>query len=79
MQTPPSRARWLQETRKMRFEKAFGGWQEGRLTEEEAARVLGVHERTCRRYVDGYHEEGLQGLIDKRLAQVSQRRSRSMR
>jgi hypothetical protein len=45
-------AEWLQETRKMRFEKAYGGWQRGRLTQEEAAQLLGVCERTFRRYID---------------------------
>ena len=32
----------LQEARKMRFEEACGGWQGRRLTQEEAARLLGV-------------------------------------
>jgi transposase len=53
------RAEWLQETRKMRFEEAYGGWQGGRLTQEEAARLLGVCERTFRRYIDRYEDEGL--------------------
>ena len=35
------RTEWLQETRKMRFEEAYGGWQDGRLTQEEAARIVG--------------------------------------
>jgi transposase len=69
------RAEWLQETRKMRFEEAYGGWQGGRLTQEEAARLLGVCERTFRRYIDRYEDEGLDGLIDKRLNQVSHRRA----
>lgn len=69
------RSEWLQETRKMRFEEAYGGWQKGRLTQEEAARLLGVCERTFRRYIDRYEEEGLDGLIDKRLNQVSHRRA----
>jgi len=69
------RAEWLQETRKMRFEEAYGGWQNGRLTQEEAASLLGVCERTFRRYIDRYEDEGLDGLIDKRLNQVSQRRA----
>lgn len=59
----------------MRFEEAYEGWQGGRLRQEEAARLLGVCERTFRRYIDRYEEEGLQGLIDKRLEQVSQRRA----
>ena len=69
------RVEWLQETRKMRFEEAYGGWQGGRLTQEEAARLLGVCERTFRRYIDRYEDEGLDGLIDKRLNQVLQRRA----
>lgn len=69
------RTEWLQETRKMRFEEAYGGWQTRRLTQEEAAKLLGVCERTFRRYLDRYEDEGLDGLIDKRLMQVSYRRA----
>jgi len=69
------RSEWLQETLKMRFEEAYDGWQNGRLRQEEAARLLGVCERTFRRYIDRYEDEGLEGLIDKRLNQVSQRRA----
>ena len=32
-----SRAEWLQETRRMRFEEAYDGWTGSRLTQEEAA------------------------------------------
>ncbi len=35
----------LQEIRKMRFEEAYEGWSEGRLTQACAARILGVCER----------------------------------
>lgn len=59
----------------MRFEEAYFGWQERRLTQEEAARLLGVCERTFRRYIDRYEDEGLEGLIDHRLNQVSHRRA----
>ena len=69
------RTEWLQETRKKRFEEAYGGWQQGRLTQEEAARLLGVCERTFRRHIDRYEDEGLDGLIDKRLNQLSHRRA----
>ena len=69
------RTELLQEIRMMRFEEAYGAWAEGRLTQEEAARLLGVHERTFRRYIDRYEEAGLEGLIDKRLAQVSHRKA----
>jgi transposase len=69
------RAEWLRETRKMRFEEGYNGWQQGRLTQEEAARLLGICDRTFRRYIDRYEDEGLDGLIDKRLGQVSHRRA----
>ena len=69
------RTELLQEVRKMRFEEAYGGWQERRLTQEEEARMLGVCERTFRRSVDRYEEEGVDGLVDKRLGQVSARRA----
>lgn len=59
----------------MRFEEAYEGWRERRLTQEEAARLLGVHERTFRRYMDRYEEAGLEGLVDRRLVQVSHRRA----
>ena len=70
-----TRTQVLQEIRRMRFAEAYGGWQERRLSQEEAARLLGVCERTFRRYVDRYEEEGLDGLVDKRLGQVSARRA----
>ena len=69
------RTELLQEILAMRFEEAYSGWQEGRLQQEEAARLLGVCERTFRRYIDRYEESGLEGLIDRRLAQVSHRRA----
>ena len=62
-----TRTQVLQEIRRMRFEEACGGWQERRLTQEEAARLPGVCERMFRRYVDRYEDEGLDGLADKRL------------
>ncbi len=36
------RTELLQEIRKMRFEEAYGGWETGRLTQAEAASLLGV-------------------------------------
>jgi len=69
------RTEWLQETRLMRFEEAYERWTESRLTQEEAAQLLGVCERTFRRYIDRYEDEGLDGLIDKRLSQISRRRA----
>lgn len=53
------RTELLQETRKMRFEGACGVWQSGRLSQEEAAILLGVFERTFRRYLAWYEVSGL--------------------
>lgn len=63
----------LQEVRKMRFEEAYEGWNRGRLTQEEAAMLLGVCDRTFRRYLIRYEDEGMEGLVDRRLGQVSHR------
>jgi transposase len=65
----------LQEIRKMRFEEAYFGWSESRLSQEEAARILGVSDRTFRRYIGRYEEGGLEDLMDKRLTQASFRRA----
>jgi len=69
------RSEVLQEVRKMRFEESYEGWKEGRLTQEEAAMLLGVCDRTFRRYLMRYEDQGMQGLIDKRLGQISHRRA----
>src|SRR4030043_1127493 len=69
------RAEMLQEIRKMRFEEMYFGWSEDHLTQEEAARILGVCDRTFRRYIDRYEEAGISGLSDKRLTQASFRRA----
>lgn len=59
----------------MRFEQAHEGWESGRLTQAEAARLLGVCERTFRRYLVRFEAAGLEGLIDRRLEQVSRKRA----
>ena len=43
----------------MRFEEAYSGWRKRRLTQEEAAKTLGVSDRTYRRYVNRYDDNGL--------------------
>jgi transposase len=59
----------------MRFEELYGGWQKGRLSQEEAAQILGVCDRTFRRQICRYEENGLEGLNDRRLTQASHRRA----
>jgi transposase len=75
MQAPISRARYVQENRKMRFEEALQGWTGGGLTQAEAAMLLGQCERSFRRHVERYRADGLEGLLDKRLSQISKRRA----
>ena len=58
----------------MRFEDAYEGWTSMRLTQIDAARLLGGCPRTVGRTINRYEDDGLDGLIDKRLAQVSHRR-----
>lgn len=48
---------------------------ENRFTQEAAARLLGVSDRTFRRYLLQYQAYGIEGLIDKRLEQVSHKKA----
>ena len=59
----------------MRFKEAYEGWHAGELTQIEAARLLGMCDRSFRRYLARYDEFDMQGLIDKRIEQVSHRRA----
>ncbi len=59
----------------MRFEEAYEGWSEGRLTQAAAAQILGMCERSFRRYLSRYEAEGLEGLLDRRLEHASNRRA----
>jgi hypothetical protein len=72
---PISQARYMQENRKMRFQEAYDGWSQGRLTQGEAALLLGQCERSFRRHIDRFETDGLEGLLDKRLSQISKRRA----
>ncbi len=53
------RTEWLQETRKMRFEEAYGKWTKGRLSQGEVAQILGISPRTLRRYI----EDATRGMV----------------
>ena len=69
------RREMLQEIRVMRFREVYTRWTERRLTQEEAAEILGISDRTFRRYISRYDEDGVEGLLDKRLSQASSRRA----
>lgn len=69
------RTQMLQEIRKMNFEEVLSIWTEGRIGQEEAARMLGVCARTFRRYIDRHQDEGMEGLLDRRLTAISARKA----
>jgi len=69
------RTEMLQEIRRMRFKELYDEWDKRRLTQEEAARILGVNDRTFRRYINRYEDKGVEGLSDRRLTQASIRRA----
>jgi len=65
------KVRVYQEVRKMRFEELYELRTQKRLTVTEAAELLGVHERTFRRWSRRYEDQGEEGLGDKRLDKVA--------
>ena len=67
--------RYLQMVRTNRFELVYKRWKERKLTQAGAGERLEMSERTFRRYVVRYEEEGKQGLGDRRLGKPSPRRA----
>lgn len=51
----------------MRFEELYGRRQQRELTMAEAAEMLGITERTFRRWSGRYDTEGVEGLQDRRI------------
>ena len=70
-----SRTEVLQEVRLMRFEDVNGRYQSNRLSCEEAAELLGASVSTFFRMRRRYEEEGIEGLLDRRLGKASARRA----
>ena len=64
----------LQGIRQMKFEEVYQRTSKRSLSQGEAASILGVSERTFRRWRDRYEAEGAEGLYDRRLGKVSGRR-----
>jgi hypothetical protein len=57
-----------------KFRDVLSRWERSELSMMEAGELLGVSERQFRRYRERYAEEGLDGLIDRRLGKPSPRR-----
>lgn len=64
----------LQGIRRMKFAELLGRVERRELRQAEAAEVLGMSERTFRRWRERYEAEGAEGLLDGRLGKVSARR-----
>ena len=69
------RTEQLQGLRLMKFEEVYGCSYRGELSQLEAAEILGMSERTFRRYRDRFEAEGAAGLYDRRLGRASARRA----
>jgi transposase len=57
-----------------KFRDVLSRWEAGKLSMMEAGEVLGMSERQFRRYRDRYEEDGLAGLVDRRLGKASPKR-----
>jgi transposase len=70
------RARINEGIRRMRFEELLGRHERGELGQEAASELLGISDRTFRRWRDRLHDEGPPGLADRRLRPSSRRASK---
>lgn len=68
------RARIHEGIRRMRFEDLLSRQERGELSQVEAAEMLGISERTFRRWQTRLRDEGPSGLGDRRLGRTSHRR-----
>ena len=73
------RTEQLQGLRLMKFDEVYGRTYRGELSQLEAAEILGMSERTFRRWRDRFEAEGAEGLYDRRLGRVSARRAPAIR
>ncbi len=68
-----NRTSWLQERRMEKFIDVLSRYEEKRLSGHDAAEILGMSERTFRRYRRRYEDCGSDGLNDRRLGKKSVR------
>lgn len=67
------RTAWLQDRRVEKFRDVLSRWEAKSLSALEAAEMLGMSERTFRRYRHRFETDGLEGLHDRRLGRASAR------
>ena len=66
----------LQGVRMIKFLDVLGRYEALEFNQLEAAELLGVGERTFRRWRQRFEDDGEAGLLDRRLGKVSGRRVR---
>ena len=71
------RARINEGIRRMRFEDLLERHESGELGQAAASELLGISDRTFRRWRDRLHDEGPPGLADRRLRPSSRRASQA--
>jgi transposase len=69
-----NRTTWLQDRRMQKFRDVLSRRERKELSAMEAGELLGCSERQFRRYRQRYDEDGLEGLVDKRLGRASEKR-----
>ena len=70
-----NRAALHEGLRRMRFEHTLDRYERGELSQLEAAEILGISERTFRRWQGRFEEDGPAGLSDRRLGKPSPKRA----
>ena len=68
------RSEALQGVRMIKFLDVLGRYEAAEFSQSEAAELLGVGERTFRRWRQRYDEDGEAGLLDRRLGKASGKR-----
>ncbi|WP_420013039.1 helix-turn-helix domain-containing protein [Tateyamaria sp.] len=58
----------------MKFEDVYSRRTADKLTQEQAAEILGVSVRTVRRWEDRFEADGAEGLYDRRLGKLANNR-----
>ena len=66
-----NRTAWLENRRMQKFKDVLSRWTKKQLSALDAAEILGMSERSFRRFRRRYEEDGETGLLDKRLGKAS--------
>jgi transposase len=69
-----NRTAWLQDRRMTKFSDVLCRWRMKTLSAAEAGEILGMSERSFRRFRRRYEDEGEAGLSDRRVGKASAKR-----